>query len=48
LWWATPSDFVLTHDRNIFRPKNVLFKTNLTLIALVIAWGMMLWLFQPK
>jgi zinc protease len=37
LWWATPSDFVLTHDRNIFRPKNVLLKTNLTLIALVTA-----------
>jgi zinc protease len=37
LWWATSSDFVLTHDRNIFRPKNVLLKTNLTLIALVTA-----------
>jgi zinc protease len=35
LWWATPSDFVLTHDRNIFRPDNVLSRTNLTLIALV-------------
>ena len=28
---------MLTHDRNIFRPKNVLLKTNLTLIALVTA-----------
>jgi zinc protease len=37
LWWATPSDFVLTHDRNIFRPDNVLSRTNLTLIALVTA-----------
>jgi zinc protease len=35
LWWATPSDFVLTHDRNIFRPDNVLSRTNLTLTALV-------------
>jgi zinc protease len=35
LWWATPSDFVLTHDRNISRPDNVLSRTNLTLIALV-------------
>jgi zinc protease len=37
LWWATPSDFVLTHDRNISRPDNVLSRTNLTLIALVTA-----------
>ena len=28
---------MLTHDRNIFRPKNVLLKTNLALIALVTA-----------
>jgi zinc protease len=35
LWWATPSVFVLTHDRNISRPDNVLSRTNLTLIALV-------------
>ena len=28
---------MLTHDRNIFRPKNVLLKTNLSLIALVTA-----------
>jgi zinc protease len=37
LWRATSPDFVLTHDRNIFRPNNVLSRTNLMLIALVAA-----------
>ena len=37
MWWATSSDFVLTHDRNIFRPKNVFLRTDLTLIALATA-----------